>query len=90
MQIDEDIQNNGTFDLSIQINGNDIDVLINALKRLKNHDFDHFHIRNNFNGNSNKLCDVEISYDPTATNDFEAEASSKIHYPEDDSIKTHE
>lgn len=79
MQIYENIQDDGTFDLSIEMNHDDIDGLINALNRLKEEN--HFHIVNNFNGNKNKLCDIEIYYNATAQNDFEVPPPSVIHYP---------
>lgn len=82
MKIYEMIQDDGTFDLSIEMNNNDIDLLINALNLLKENNNYHFHIVNNFNHNKNKLCDLEISYNSTVENDFEALISSKIVYHE--------
>ena len=35
MKIHETVQDDGTFDLSIEMNNNDIDLLINALNYLK-------------------------------------------------------
>ena len=35
MKIHETVQDDGTFDLSIEMNSNDIDLLINALNHLK-------------------------------------------------------
>lgn len=87
MKIHETVQDDGTFDLSIEMNSNDIDLLINALNHLKENNNYHFHIVNNFNHNKNKLCDLEISYNSTAENDFEALISSKIHYCNDTDFK---
>ena len=87
MKIHEMIQDDGTFDLSIEMTNNDIDLLINALNHLKENNNYHFHIVNNFNHNKNKLCDLEISYNSTAENDFEALISSKIHYRNDTDFK---
>ena len=87
MKIHEMIQDDDTFDLSIEMNNNDIDLLINALNHLKENNNYHFHIVNNFNHNKNKLCDLEISYNSTAENDFEALISSKIHYCNDADFK---
>lgn len=87
MKIHEMMQDDGTFDLSIEMNNNDIDLLINALNHLKENNDYHFHIVNNFNHNKNKLCDLEISYNSSAENDFEALISPKIHYPNDTDFK---
>lgn len=51
MKIHETVQDDGTFDLSIEMNSNDIDLLINALNHLKENNNYHFHIVNNFNHN---------------------------------------
>lgn len=88
MQIYESMQEDGTFDLSIEMNLNDIDRLIGALKYLKDNKNWHFHIANNFNENKNRLCDIEISYHPVAKNDFEIQASPQIHYSGEDSKKS--
>ena len=53
MKIHETVQDDGTFDLSIEMNNNDIDLLINALNHLKENNNYHFHIVNNFNHNLN-------------------------------------
>lgn len=88
MQIYESIQENGAFDLSIEMNQNDIERLINALNYLKDNNNWHFHIANNFNENESRLCDIEISYHSAAKNDFEIQASPKIHYSGDDGKKS--
>ncbi len=87
MKIYEMIHDNGNFDLSIEMNNNDIDLLIKALNYLKENNNYHFHIVNNFNHNKNKLCDLEISYNSTAENDFETLISPKIYYSDDAGLK---
>ena len=87
MKIHEMMQDDGTFDLSIEMNNNDIDLLIKALNYLKENNNYHFHIVNNFNHNKNKLCDLEISYNSSAENDFEALISPEIYYRNDTDFK---
>ena len=87
MQIHESIQENGAFYLSIEMNLNDIERLIGALKYLKDNNNWHFHIANNFNENKNRLCDIEISYHSAAKDEFETLASPQIHYSGEDSKK---
>lgn len=88
MQIYESIQKNGAFDLSIEMNQNDIERLINALNYLKANNNWHFHIANNFNENESRLCDIEISYHSAAKDDFETLASPQIYYSDEDGKKS--